>query len=96
MAAISIQFAAQNAVQTVSGKLLVNFADGTQLEFDDADGLRQYVVANGPGRDAVRAMAVANRLARDPGLNSIPAQWDGKTFTLDLEAASPGNIVKVV
>lgn len=94
MAAISTQFATPAITQS-EGLLFVHFSDGSNLEFDSPTGLQNWVLGRLPDLDGVRAIAIANRMAQDPLLDT-PAIWDGKTATLDVEQATPGNVFKVV
>lgn len=94
MAAIQLQFA-DPAITVSGGTLNINFADGSQIPFEGgANELQLWILARLPELDVVRAMAIANRLAQDPLLDS-PQLWDGKTVTLDVEQANPANVFKV-
>jgi hypothetical protein len=94
MSAISVTFKASGAIQPSGDLLYVNFEDGSQLELSGPEGLQQWVLARLPDLDGVRALAIANRLAQDPLMDS-PAVWDGKTITLDPEQALPADVFKV-
>jgi hypothetical protein len=73
----------------------VKFDDGSENEYDDADSLRNSILEQLPTLDALKALAISNRLAADPLMDS-PALWDGKTVTLDVELPNPAQVFRVV
>jgi hypothetical protein len=92
--AISITFTS-NALQTSGTTLYVNHANG-QIEIAGGpQALQQWCLDNAPTEQQVLAMAIINRFANDPLLDSEETVWNGKTFTLDCEQTSPSNIAKV-
>lgn len=93
MSAIAVKFATP-AITRTGETLNVNFDDGSSEEFSGAEGLQSSVRNSLPEVSQVRAMAIANRLAVDPLLDS-PNLWDGKTITIDFEAQNPANVFKL-
>lgn len=94
MAAISTKFKTSGTITFSGDSVFVNFDDGSSLEFEGAASLQQWVLENTPDLQGLRAMAIGNRLALDPLLDS-PSVWDGKTFTLDVEQPVVSNVFKV-
>lgn len=78
-----------------TGEVRINFLDGTELPFESATALTDFVANNQPTLDQVRAYLIANRLTNDPLLDS-PALWDGKTLSFDLEQVNPQLVFRVL
>lgn len=73
------------------GSIIVTYDDGSSVTFDTATAMSQYIQNHLPDIDGVKALALANRLANDPLMNSLTL-WNGKTFTLNPEAVAVGSV----
>jgi hypothetical protein len=93
--ALSVKFGTPAIVFSGDGGVRVKFDDGSENEYDDADSLRNSILEQLPTLDALKALAISNRLAADPLMDS-PALWDGKTVTLDVELPNPAQVFRVV
>ena len=71
-----------------STRVLVNFADGSQLDFPDLASLVAWAQQADQSRDLTQQMCVAYAAARSPDLSNV-ASVSGKNFTFDLSAPSP-------
>lgn len=89
----SVTFANPAIVRTETATY-INFTDGQVELSGDPLAIQDYVASNGVSDDVLKAMAVAQRLAADP-LVDTPAAWNGKVVTLDLEQATPSQVFKV-
>lgn len=82
------------ALTESGGTMFLNFADGSAIELPAGPNpLQQYVADNPLTEQQFNAICAARVLAVDPLLDT-PATRDGKAFEINLEAATPGQVVK--
>lgn len=93
MAQITVKFATPAIVQD-GDNLTVNFDDGTNYTVSGVTGMQDRVEENRVTIQQLHWIAVANRMAADPQLDS-PQLWDGKTVTFNEEAANPAQAFTV-
>lgn len=83
-------------VDDENNTLHVNFADGSGVEIPGGpDALQQWIVDNSPTIDQVKAMAIEQRFAIDPMLDS-PEVWNSKRVTINLESDAPSTVFTVI
>lgn len=94
---VAVKLATTNAlvIDGETGKVFVNFDDGTQFEYEDAADLSQRLASKMPEQEMIRHWLVLNRLAGDPAMDS-PTYWNGKQLTVDLEKVSAPDVFKIV
>jgi hypothetical protein len=93
MAAIAVRFDTP-AIVIGEGVVTVRWDDGSYREFADVPEMLAWFAGQLPSVEQVQAMAVINRLAADPMVDS-PSLWDNKLVTFDPEQATPGNVFRV-
>lgn len=93
MAAIAVRFATP-AIVIGEGIVTVRWDDGSTKDFTDIPEMLAWFAGQLPSLEQIQAVAVINRLAVDPMVDS-PTLWDNKLVTFDPEQATPGNVFRV-
>lgn len=65
----------------------ITFAGGHGIRFTSREQMMDWIQANEPKREALLALALRRALAADPTGATIATVLDGKTLTLDMNAA---------
>lgn len=77
-----------DVLKPAGGRIYINFADGTQLEFNSLADVQAWATEADLNRTLVQQFCVAFAMARSADLNNI-AIVKNKNFTLDLSDNAP-------
>lgn len=87
--AVTVEITSVTIEPSPSSRILVNFADGTQLEFQSREELAAMVDELGSDGHLARRLLISQGVAKDPRLENTRTLLEGKRLTLDPTQVDP-------